>query len=83
MSDRINNGNGTFARMMRDEEFFDLAKGSLKNVNKITGSLDLEKGTVGRLLSDEQLYDEMSEALVKLNSILVKLMMEKELLENL
>ena len=67
------NGEGTFGKLLKDEELYDETKAALSNVNDITASLKAGKGTLGKLLVDDSLYNETKTAFTNLGNMAEKL----------
>lgn len=69
----LEKGEGTFGKLLKDDELYTEAKGVFSNVNDITASLKAGKGTLGKLLTDETLYNDAKVALSGLGRISEKL----------
>jgi len=69
----LESGEGTFGKLLKDDELYDDAKGALGNINDITASLKDGKGTLGKLLNDDSLYDETKVAFSNLGDLTEKL----------
>lgn len=69
----LEKGEGTFGKLLKDDELYTEAKGVFTNVNDITSSLKAGKGTLGKLLNDDTLYEDAKVALRGLGNIGEKL----------
>ncbi|MEQ9618893.1 MAG: MlaD family protein [Deltaproteobacteria bacterium] len=69
----LEKGEGTFGKLLKDDELYDEARDALGNVNDITASLKAGKGTLGKLLVDDSLYDETKTAIANLGNMAEKL----------
>ena len=67
ISDKVNEGQGTLARLINDETLYNEATGSLANINTITSRLAKGEGTIGKLLSgDDSLFEDLQATLANL-----------------
>ncbi len=69
----LEKGEGTFGKLLKDDELYDEARDALTNVNDITASLRDGKGTLGKLLTDDSLYTETKVAFTNLGQMAEKL----------
>ena len=69
----IQNGEGTFGKLFKDDSLYADAKGTFGNMNDITASLKEGKGTLGKLLYDDSLFDDTKAALSNFGSLTEKL----------
>lgn len=69
----LEKGEGTFGKLLKDDELYTEAKGVFSNVNDITADLKAGKGTLGKLLTDDQLYEDAKVALSGLGNMSEKL----------
>ena len=69
----LENGEGTFGKLLKDDALYTDAKGVFSNVNEITSSLRAGKGTLGKLLTDDSLYADAKTALSGLGNVSEKL----------
>ena len=69
----LEKGEGTFGKLLKDDELYTEAKGVFSNVNDITADLKAGKGTLGKLLTDETLYADAKTALSGLGNMSEKL----------
>ncbi len=69
----LEKGEGTFGKLLKDDELYTDAKGVFSNVNSITADLKAGKGTLGKLLNDDTLYADAKTALSGLGRMTEKL----------
>lgn len=69
----LEKGEGTFGKLLKDDELYTEAKGVFSNVNDITADLKAGKGTLGKLLTDDTLYADAKTALSGLGNMSEKL----------
>jgi phospholipid/cholesterol/gamma-HCH transport system substrate-binding protein len=69
----LQNGEGTFGKLLKDDTLYNEAQGVFANVNDITSSLKAGKGTLGKLLKDDTLYEDAKTALTGLGNMSEKI----------
>ena len=57
MTGRINAGEGSLGRLLKDDALAKSLTSAAGNVDQITGALESGEGTAGKLLTDKELYD--------------------------
>ncbi len=65
---KLDQGNGTMAKLLNDPELYDRANAMIANLQRISDDLAHGQGTLGRLMTDDALYDQVRETVVSLNT---------------
>jgi phospholipid/cholesterol/gamma-HCH transport system substrate-binding protein len=63
--DDLQNGQGTFGRIVSDPELYRRLTASMDNINAIAENIKSGNGTLGKLINDPSLYDSASDTLKK------------------
>lgn len=58
VADRIEQGQGSLGKLLKDDELYDDIKLTAANIKSITAKVDSGEGTLGKLVNDPTLYDE-------------------------
>jgi len=66
----IQQGRGTFGKLIASDEMYGKATATLDNVNGVVTDARAGKGTIGKLLNDPTLYDQAKKAVENGNSII-------------
>ncbi len=70
----IGDGQGTFGKLLQDDQVYDGLKGIVDNLNEVSGRLADGKGTLGKLISeDDTLYEDLQSSAANLRSITEKI----------
>ena len=65
---RVENGNGSIAKIINDPALFDNANATLNKLQHIADEIQNGKGSIGKLLSSDELYNKVNGSLDKLNN---------------
>lgn len=75
ITDKLNQGQGTMAKLINDPGLYDQAERLLSNADAVLGDLRRVssrlaqgKGSLGRLVAEDDLYDDLQETLASLNN---------------
>jgi phospholipid/cholesterol/gamma-HCH transport system substrate-binding protein len=64
---KLDQGQGTIAKLLTDPQLYDRANAVLADLQKVSDHLAKGEGTVGHLIYEDTLYDDMRELIVSLN----------------
>jgi phospholipid/cholesterol/gamma-HCH transport system substrate-binding protein len=66
---RIDRGEGTLGKLVRDEKLYKEVKDTVANLQDITRGIDRGEGTLGKLAKDDTLYKEMKDTMANLSLV--------------
>lgn len=67
---KIDQGDGTLARLLNDARLYDTTVRTLERVESIAGKVDRGKGTMGALFNDDKLRDDLAKTVKHVESLL-------------
>jgi len=73
ITERIEKGEGTLGKLVKDEALYREAKETVSSLNQVAKSIDKGEGTLGKLVKDEALYDQTKKAMDEARGTLANL----------
>jgi len=67
---KIDRGDGTLGRLVRDPSLYDNLKNTSSHIDSALGRIDRGEGNLGKLSKDEELYKNLEQSLGRLNEML-------------
>jgi phospholipid/cholesterol/gamma-HCH transport system substrate-binding protein len=70
MTDKINQGEGTFGRLVNDPQTVENLNATLSSLKDISERINRGEGSIGKLVNDNETVDNLNDALTGLNRVL-------------
>ena len=70
---KLENGEGTLGKLLKDEAVYDRLDSVLENLETISGRLESGEGTIGKLLTKDEAYESLTKTLEGLGEAMTRL----------